>query len=406
MNNRDYLPGVPAERFAQIIPNRRRVIESASVEMPRYEYNANVLVKKLHPQVQYVVVSEIRELPGAKLYTLKADKEKGTESLAYFSAGQYISLQLQIGDSLLTRPYSLCGSPAQALKGEYQIVVKNMKDGFASSYINEHYTIGTKIDISAPLGFFRYEPLRDTKRVIGIAGGSGIAPFMSMAKAIAEGTEDFELTLLYGSRREEEILFKKELDELQSSCEKIRVVHVLSDEEKESYRHGFISAELISEYLDEDNTIFVCGSQGMYDFIRKEAQKLNVPLKRLRFDAYGQYKLTNRDEEFLNGHKGKVYELTVITDDGVSHRIEANAEEPVLVAIERAGIKAPSHCRSGECGWCRLKLVTGEIYAPEMTERRRQYDKVAGYIHACASFPCSNCTVMINCEGRLPEGNG
>ncbi|MBQ2659207.1 MAG: 2Fe-2S iron-sulfur cluster binding domain-containing protein [Erysipelotrichaceae bacterium] len=397
--NKNFLDNVPLERFAQIIPNRRRAIESAPAEFPRYEYNANVLAKKLHPKVQHVVVNDVKELNGAKLYTLCADLEKGTESLAYFQAGQYISLELTIGDSLLTRPYSLCSSPAQALKGEYQIVVKTMKNGFASEYINEHFTVGTKVDISAPEGFFSYEPLRDGKKVVGIAGGSGIAPFVSFAKAIAEGTEDFELTLLYGSRTEEEILFKEELDELQKKCDKIKVIHVLSDEEKEGYRHGFISRDLISEFLTEESSVFVCGSQGMYDYIRKETEALGLTQKRVRFDAYGEYRLTDRDAEYITKHQGKTYGLTVITNDGAVHQITARCDEPILVAIERAGIKAPSKCRSGECGWCRSKLVSGEVYTPELTEKRRQYDKVAGYIHPCCSFPCSDCVITINCEG-------
>ncbi len=396
---KDYLENYPIEKFAQIIPNRRKAIESAPAEFPEYEYNANILAKKLHPNIQHVVVSEIKELNGAKLYTLRADPEKGTETLAYFQAGQYIGLELAIGGSLLTRPYSLCSSPSQALKGEYQIVVKTMKNGFASEYINTYFEIGTKIDISAPAGFFLYEPLRDDRKVVGIAGGSGIAPFLSFAKAIANGTEDFELTLLYGSRTEEEILFKEELEELQKTCDKIKVIHVLSDEEKEGYRHGFIRAELIAEAADDDSSIFVCGSQGMYDYIRQQTEKLGIARKRLRFDAYGEYRLTQRDESYLSSHQGKVYELTVIMGYGETYTIPARSDESILVAFERAGIKAPSRCRSGECGWCRSRLISGEVYTPELTERRRQYDKVAGYIHPCCSFACSDCRIAINCEG-------
>lgn len=400
---KDYLNNIEPQRFAQIIPRRRQIIESAPAEFPRYEYNANILAKKLHPKIQHVIVSDIKELNGAKLYTLKPDTEKGTESLAYFEAGQYISLQLRIGSSVLSRPYSLCCSPARALNGEYQIVVKNMKNGFASEYINSTFKIGTQIDISAPAGFFYYEPLRDTRKVIGIAGGSGIAPFLSFARALADGTADFDLTLLYGSRTEEEILFKEELTEIEKNCEKFKVIHVLSDEEKEGYRHGFISAELISEVYDGDSSIFVCGSQGMYDYIRKEAQKLSVENKRLRFDAYGEYRLTDRDQEYLDAHKGKTYNVKVINNDGKEYEIKASCDESLLVAFERAGIKAPSKCRSGECGWCRSRLVSGEVYAPELIERRRQYDKIAGYIHPCCTFACSDCVIEINCE--VPEEN-
>ncbi len=99
----------------------------------------------------------------------------------------------------------------------------------------------------------------------------------------------------------------------------------------------------------------------------------------------------------------KKYELTVVTNDGVTYKIPARSDESILVAVERAGIKAPSKCRSGECGWCRSKLVSGEVYTPEPTERRRQYNRIAGYIHPCCGFPCSDCRIMIGCEGETRE---
>ncbi|MBR2686081.1 MAG: iron-sulfur cluster-binding domain-containing protein [Erysipelotrichaceae bacterium] len=390
---KDYLSSIPLQRFAQIIPRRRGIIESAPATMPQYEYNANVLAKNLHPSVQHVIVTDIVQLHNAKLYTLSPNAEKGTEKLAYFQPGQYISLDLRISDSRLTRPYSLCSLPSVK---EYQIVVKDMKNGFASEYINNSFEIGTEVDISEPSGFFCYEPLRDAPHIVGIAGGSGIAPFLSMAKAIAEGILDAEMTLLYGSRTEEEILFKEELDALEKKCEQIKVVHVLSDEKKEGYYHGFISKELIRKYMKEDSSVFVCGSQGMYDYIRTQTEEMLLPLRRVRFDAYGEYRLSARDEE--KAVQGKQFELRVITNDGETHVIPAGSDESILVAIERAGIKAPSKCRSGECGWCRMKLVCGEVYTPSLTEHRRQYDQEAGYLHACCSFPLSDCTIAINCE--------
>ena len=71
--------------------------------------------------------------------------------------------------------------------------------------------------------------------------------------------------------------------------------------------------------------------------------------------------------------------------------------------MERAGIKAPSKCRSGECGFCRSKLATGEVYTPEKVERRRQYDKVKGYVHPCCTYPKSDCRILVNCEEPIIE---
>ena len=80
-----------------------------------------------------------------------------------------------------------------------------------------------------------------------MAGGSGITPFYSMACAVADGIEDFDLTILYGSRTKDTILLKEELEAVAArSNSRVKVVHVLSDEAVE----GFITAELIKKYAD------------------------------------------------------------------------------------------------------------------------------------------------------------
>ena len=78
-----------------------------------------------------------------------------------------------------------------------------------------------------------------------------------------------------------------------------------------------------------------------------------------------------------------------------TYEIKANANEPVLVAIERAGIKAPSRCRAGECGWCRSKLLSGEVFVPADAEYRRWGDKEHGYIHPCCSFATSDLVIEV-----------
>jgi ferredoxin-NADP reductase len=70
------------------------------------------------------------------------------------------------------------------------------------------------IETSGPEGNFYYEDMRDAKTVIAIAGGCGITPFFSMAQAIRDGIEDFNLYLIYGCKTLNESALKKELDEI------------------------------------------------------------------------------------------------------------------------------------------------------------------------------------------------
>lgn len=126
-----------------------------------------------------------------------------------------------------------------------------------SSYILQNWRVRTAVETSDPMGDFTYEPLRDSPCVVGLAGGSGITPFMSLAKAIADGDEECSLILLYGSTDAQHILFKEELDAIQSQCPKIKVVYVHSMEQAESYEHGYITADLMKQYAPRLLCIFL-----------------------------------------------------------------------------------------------------------------------------------------------------
>ena len=91
---------------------------------------------------------------------------------------------------------------------------------------------------------------------------------------------------------------------------------------------------------------------------------------------------------------GKTFRGTV-RQGAEEYAIDVSADEPILVALERAGIKAPSRCRSGECGWCRSKLVSGEVFCPAENEGRRHSDVVNGYIHPCSTFALSDVVLEV-----------
>ncbi len=384
--------------FTTLIPVREKKIELANAEkLPETDsYKANQIAKALHPEVQNLVVSDVVDLnEDAKLYVLSPDSENGTKQLAYFSAGQYLSISLKIGSAVTSRPYSICSSPSESLKGIYKILVKRVSGGFVSDYILSNWTKGTKVKASAPEGNFSYEPLRDAKNVIGVVGGSGISVFYSMAQAVFNGDEDFSLTILYGSKTEKDIILKKELDDIAAKCDKVKVVYVLSEEHNASYEHGFITADLIKKYKSSDEySVFVCGPKVMYDFERTELEKLGIRKKFIRFELCGLYKNPEMYADFPKNKEGK-YQLKVHTEGEVK-TINCSSEETLLVAMEREGIAVPSRCRSGECGWCRSRLVSGEVFIPAENDGRRLADVQFGYVHPCVTYPVSDVSIELN----------
>ena len=271
--------------FITIIANRQKQFSMADDGMPSGTDGSRELARALHPKKQYLKVAAVTERAAdTKSFTLVPDPERGTQKLAYFGAGKYLTVFVEIGGRTVTRAYSISSSPKASLEGRYELTVKLVDGGLVSRFILDNWQEGTDVEVSAPEGNFEYQPLRDAKTVIGLAGGSGITPFLSMAQAIRDGDEDFELILLYGSRNKKNILFAKELDELAKSCDKFKVIHVLSDSPAKAgngFEKGFITAELIEKYAPQDRpySVFLCGPQQMYAFVDKELEKLGLERK-------------------------------------------------------------------------------------------------------------------------------
>ncbi len=370
----------------KFLTERKQFIDSAPAVLPTCtdDFGVNKVAKSLHPKEQKLVISRIEEHSNiAKSYYFKSETE-----LAYFKAGQYLTFKLEIGNSVVTRSYSIASSPACALNGEYQITVKRIADGFVSDYILDNWNVGDEIIAFAPEGNMTYCPLRDAENIIAIAGGSGITPFLSLARAIDQGDEDCTLTLLYGCRTSDEILFKSELDSLSEKNEKINVVYVLSNSDEDGYEKGFVGADIIKKYAPFGiYSIFVCGPGGMYKFLETELPKLEIERKYIRFEVFSSGKIVDEAPKEFN--------ITVI-NRGNESVIKASSNETVLCAFERAGIEVPARCHTGECGFCRSKLSSGKVYIPEGEDKRRIADMQFNFIHPCCCYPESDLVIRIN----------
>ncbi len=379
-------------KFKNMKKVREAAIQKAPAEEIKGVWAINENAKALHPEFIEVVVKEVIDHKNASAKTFIFSKEDGSP-LPYFRAGQYISLKLDINGTSTTRAYSISSSPKWALESKYAITVKDVKDGFVAPYILNNLKVGTKLVISAPLGEFYYQKYRDEKTLVCLAGGSGITPFLSMAYAVRDGIEDYNLVILSGSRNAESILFEKELADICKATSKVKVVHVLSDETKDGYEHGFITSDLIKKYAGDAYSIYICGPSAMYEFLSKELKKLDLPRRLVRSEAMGVTKEVEKESGYPKTCVGKTFTLTVIQGPK-TYTVKASSNETILVALERAGIKAPSRCRSGECGWCRSRVTKGTFYISG-TDSRRWSDVKWNEIHPCCTFATSDMTIEV-----------
>lgn len=371
-------------RFTKLVPNRRAALAAGSADPLPTEYRTNQLAHRLHPGVMEVELTAIRPLaPGMKEFSFRRTDEN---AFPFFRAGQYVSLQAKIGQSLVSRPYSISSSPRQALANELTLGIADA--GFFSGWLGREAKPGDRFRMTEPSGEFHYETLRDQKQIVCIAGGTGITPFLSMARSMAEGDEPYRMLLFYGARDEAHLAYRDELEALKQKG--LTVVYVLSDEEKPGFAHGFITARLLEQYADiRQVSFFLCGPQAMYRFVAEQLAPYALPVKAVRRDA------TCCPDRQLDAPR--TFRLTVHIRDQV-FTMDAAEHETLLTAMERAGVPAPNKCRAGGCGYCHSKWQNGEFIVAEGRDGRREADRKFGFIHPCVTYPASDMEIEVPAE--------
>lgn len=346
-------------------------------------------ISRLHPERLRLTVSDIiAETPSAK--TLRLISPGAT--LPPFQAGQYLAVFCDIGKVRTGRAYSISSPPSHL--GYFDITIRGVENGFVSNYLLKEVKAGDTIETSGPSGNFYINPLIHDKSLVFLGGGSGITPFMSMIRETAECGIPREITLFYGNKSLDDVIFHDELLKISKSRKNIRYISVIENPEK-GYKGacGYINGDLLKKELGgvKDKTFFICGPTAMYNFCIPELEGLSIPKHKIRREMYGAPK-------GISSHKGwpsKIKESDTF-EIGInsSKRIKASAGEPLLNSLERNGIVVPSLCRSGECSMCRVKLVSGKVFQPEGVLVRKS-DRTYGYIHSCAAYPLENCEILI-----------
>jgi len=346
-------------------------------------------VGAVHPGHLSLKVKEIIE-ETASAKTLRMVSNDGR--LPIFKAGQYISLFVEIGKVLTSRPYSISSAPG---KSYLDLTVRKTANGFVSDYLLKKAAVGDKFESTGPSGSFYYELLMDSSSLVFLAGGSGVTPFMSIIRHAAAKKLPQKIHLLYGSRKPNDIIFKKELDSIAARNSNIKVDYVIS-EPPASWKgaSGFLDANMISKLIGsaKDRTFYICGPAPMYALCGPALTKLGVPLRRIHKEVYGPLACVSDEKGWPKGADLDA-EYTVV-EERTGRKIRARAGEPLMVSLERAKIVIPAVCRSGECTACRTRLVSGKVFIPERVHRRL-CDVKSGYIHPCMTYPLGDLRIRI-----------
>jgi len=369
--------------------------------------------KPLHSKILHKIDMDFFELriksktaETADTTTIELEIPDELRDLFTYKQGQYLTLRLHLDGHELRRSYSMSSSP---LENRLAVTVKKVSGGKTSTYLHDKAQVGDTLEIAAPAGRFFNELNPDKRRTYYLfAGGSGITPLMSIIRTTLESEPMSAIFLLYGSRNEESIIFRDELDRLSERYTgQLHVEHVLSQPRKESTGGGLfgvfkkstsnwqgkigrITGRTANEFLDEnlahgpesDCIYFICGPGDMADSIKASLLSREIPAKQVHTEHF--VNATHVPGEIAEGGSGERRVIVHLKGERIELPVPDGAT--ILDVLVKAKYDPPYSCTAGACSTCMAKLVNGKVkmdacYALDDEEVK------AGYILTCQSHP-------------------
>jgi ferredoxin-NADP reductase/DMSO/TMAO reductase YedYZ heme-binding membrane subunit len=288
------------------------------------------------------------------------------------TSGQYLNLKLTIDGKRVNRSYTIASSPT---RGHYcEISVKRSQ--FASKWIHENWREGMRIQIGAPSGKFLFAG-HEADKIVLIAGGVGITPMMSIVRSLTDRGWKGEMYLVFGVRNKPDVIFADELRYLEARYPNLHVKITASSED------GHITKELLAGFVPDfkHGPVMLCGPDPMMTAMRKLLVGMGIPDAEIHQEAFLAPAPMSM-EEAAAAEEVEVADSATINFAKSGKTADATSEQTVLEIAEENGISIPFECRSGICGQCKTKLVSGKV-AMDTQDALTPADRAKGLILAC-----------------------
>jgi glycine betaine catabolism B len=320
-------------------------------------------------------------------------------------AGQYLNLALEIDGKRVNRSYTIASSPT---RGAYcEISVKNV--GYASGHLHRTLREGHAIKVSAPAGKFFFAG-HEAKRIVLIAGGVGITPMMSIIRSLTDRCWTGEIYLLFANKTRADIIFEHELAYLQKRFPNLRVLLTLSKEPDAAWdgARGHITRELVEGLVPglRSGPILLCGPDPMMAAMREMLIGMGVPDAEIHQEAFVSPPAAEPADAAASEDDAAAAAMATAVDPAegaeageasvrflrAGKTAELSAGLTLLEAAEEAGVDISFECRSGICGQCKTKLISGRV-SMDVQDALTPADKAKGLILACQARPAGSLVV-------------
>jgi ferredoxin-NADP reductase/Fe-S-cluster-containing hydrogenase component 2 len=314
--------------------------------------------------------------PNVKTFRFKA--ADGGEIPFDYLPGQFLTLHVAPQGRPTKRSYTIASSPTW--RDRVEITVKREPHGLVSRWLHDVLGPGEEVEVEAPSGSFHFTG-READSVVLIGGGVGVTPMMSTARYLTETRWPGTMHLLLAFRSPSDFIFRDEIAALAARNAKLHVTVTMSQADGRSWNgaRGHIDAALLAASVPElaAGPVHLCGPPSMMEAVTAALVGLGVPEQQIRTEAFGTVKRDPTARASLSRRAaGRVF----FQASNVSAPVPVGGT--ILDAADQSGVFIDNACRSGTCGSCRVKLVSGAIRMP-VQDALTDDDRTEGYILAC-----------------------
>jgi ferredoxin-NADP reductase/epoxyqueuosine reductase QueG len=342
---------------------------------------------KIRWRGELILAETIAETHNVKTFRFKPQQED--EIPFGFIAGQFLTLHVSPGGNPVKRSYTISSSPSR--RDCVDITVKREEHGLVSRWLHDELHIGDAVVIEAPDGRFCFAGESEQDLLL-IGGGVGLTPMVSIARYLTETRWARHIDLALGFRSVEDFILREEIERLDAANPNLDV-HVAISRAGSGARNGpqrRIDAAFLAESISDisGKLAFLCGPSSMMESVTEALLSLGVPASNIRKEAFGTEK---RDPATTKRPEGPAVGTAAFSLSGVSAPIHVG--DTILAIAERSEIRTIDNaCRSGSCGLCRVKLLSGDATISS-DEGLTPEERAEGYVLACQAEPLGDIMV-------------